>query len=80
MSRRLESSRSLAAGTSATESAVRTGDLLRSPVIRKAPCPALLSLIRVLRYTRGKKAPAARILGIDVKTLTHKIRIYNIRF
>ncbi|MDZ4339819.1 MAG: hypothetical protein U1B94_06325 [candidate division NC10 bacterium] len=28
----------------------------------------------------GKKAPAARLLGIDVKTLTHKIRIYNIRF
>ena len=39
-----------------------------------------LSIIQALRYTRGKKAPAARILGIDVKTLTHKIRIYNIRF
>jgi DNA-binding NtrC family response regulator len=39
-----------------------------------------LSIIRALRYTRGKKAPAARLLGIDVKTLTHKIRIYNIRF
>jgi hypothetical protein len=49
-------------------------------VIRKAPCPALLSLIRALRYTQSKKAPAARLPGIDVKTLTHKIRIYNIRF
>jgi len=39
-----------------------------------------LSIIQALRYTRGKKAPAARLLGIDVKTLTHKIRIYNIRF
>ncbi len=38
------------------------------------------SIIRALRYTQGKKAPAARLLGIDVKTLTHKIRIYNIRF
>jgi DNA-binding NtrC family response regulator len=37
-----------------------------------------LSIIRALRYTEGKKAPAARILGIDVKTLTHKIRIYGI--
>jgi DNA-binding NtrC family response regulator len=39
-----------------------------------------LSIIRALRYTQGKKAPAARLLGIDVKTLTHKIRIYDIRF
>ncbi|MFQ5847395.1 MAG: sigma-54-dependent transcriptional regulator [Candidatus Methylomirabilales bacterium] len=37
-----------------------------------------LSIIRTLRYTQGKKAPAARLLGIDVKTLTHKIRAYNI--
>ncbi len=37
-----------------------------------------LSIIRALRYTQGKKAPAARILGIDVKTLTHKIQRYNI--
>ncbi|MFQ5880979.1 MAG: sigma-54-dependent transcriptional regulator [Candidatus Methylomirabilales bacterium] len=37
-----------------------------------------LSIIRALTYTRGKKAPAARLLGIDVKTLTHKIRLYNI--
>jgi DNA-binding NtrC family response regulator len=37
------------------------------------------SIIRALRYTQGKKAPAARILGIDVKTLTHKIRAYNIQ-
>jgi len=39
-----------------------------------------LSIMRALKYTQGKKAPAARLLGIDVKTLTHKIRIYNIRF
>ncbi|KRT70072.1 MAG: response regulator in two-component reguatory system, sidependent transcriptional regulator [candidate division NC10 bacterium CSP1-5] len=37
-----------------------------------------LSVLRALKYTGGKKAPAARLLGIDVKTLTHKIRVYNI--
>ncbi|MFQ5802665.1 MAG: sigma-54-dependent transcriptional regulator [Candidatus Methylomirabilales bacterium] len=37
-----------------------------------------LSIVRALKYTQGKKAPAARLLGIDVKTLTHKIRRYNI--
>lgn len=37
-----------------------------------------LSIIRALKYTGGKKAPAARLLGIDVKTLTHKIQRYNI--
>lgn len=37
-----------------------------------------LSIIRALRYTGGKKAPAARLLGIDVKTLTHKIQRYAI--
>jgi two-component system response regulator AtoC len=38
-----------------------------------------LSIIRALTYTRGKKAPAARLLGIDVKTLNHKIRVYSIQ-
>ena len=37
-----------------------------------------ISIIRALRYTGGKKAPAARLLRIDVKTLTHKIERYNI--
>ena len=37
-----------------------------------------LSIMRALEYTQGKKAPAARLLGIDVKTLSHKIRRYNI--
>jgi DNA-binding NtrC family response regulator len=37
-----------------------------------------ISIIRALRYTEGKKAPAARLLRIDVKTLTHKIERYNI--
>ncbi len=37
-----------------------------------------ISITQALKYTRGKKAPAARILGIDVKTLTHKIQRYNI--
>lgn len=32
----------------------------------------------VLTYTEGKKAPAARILGIDVKTLNKKIKNYGI--
>ncbi len=35
-------------------------------------------LIRTLRYTGGKKAPAARLLGIDVKTLYSKIKAYEI--
>jgi DNA-binding NtrC family response regulator len=38
-----------------------------------------LSIMRALRYTGGKKAPAARLLGIDVKTLTHKIQRYVIQ-
>lgn len=38
-----------------------------------------LSIIRALKYTQGKKAPAARLLGIDVKTLTHKIQRYDIQ-
>ena len=33
---------------------------------------------KALRYTGGKKAPAARLLGIDVKTLGNKIRVYDI--
>ncbi len=37
------------------------------------------SVIEALKYTGGKKAPAARLLGIDVKTLTHKIQRYNIQ-
>ncbi|MCH7665721.1 MAG: hypothetical protein IH936_07320 [Acidobacteria bacterium] len=35
-------------------------------------------MIRTLRYTGGKKAPAARLLGIDVKTLYSKIKAYEI--
>ena len=35
-------------------------------------------IARTLAYTRGKKAPAARLLGIDVKTLTSKIRNYGL--
>lgn len=37
-----------------------------------------LHVARTLRYTEGKKAPAARLLGIDVKTLNNKIRRYDI--
>lgn len=35
-------------------------------------------VIRTLHYTGGKKAPAARLLGIDVKTLYSKIKSYGI--
>ncbi len=38
-----------------------------------------LHIVRVLDYTGGKKAPAARLLGIDVKTLSNKIRAYEIQ-
>ena len=38
-----------------------------------------LHIGRALRYTEGKKAPAARLLGIDVKTLNNKIKGYAIQ-
>ncbi len=37
-----------------------------------------LHIQTALRYTEGKKAPAARLLGIDVKTLSSKIKSYGI--
>jgi DNA-binding NtrC family response regulator len=37
-----------------------------------------LHLIRVLDHTGGKKMRAARLLGIDLKTLNSKIKRYNI--
>ncbi|MCZ7625127.1 MAG: sigma-54 dependent transcriptional regulator [Candidatus Methylomirabilis sp.] len=37
-----------------------------------------LHLIRVLDHTKGKKMQAARLLGIDLKTLNSKIKRYNI--
>jgi DNA-binding NtrC family response regulator len=39
-----------------------------------------LHIVRALDYTAGKKAPAARLLGIDVKTLSNKIKSYGIEF
>ena len=38
-----------------------------------------LHIISTMRYTEGKKAPAARLLGIDVKTLSNKIKLYEIQ-
>ena len=38
-----------------------------------------LHIRRTLRYTEGKKAPAARLLGIDVKTLSKKLKDYRIK-
>ncbi|MFQ5351290.1 MAG: helix-turn-helix domain-containing protein [Thermoanaerobaculia bacterium] len=37
-----------------------------------------LHIVRALDYTAGKKAPAARLLGIGVKTLSNKIKSYGI--
>ena len=37
-----------------------------------------LHITRTLRYTEGNKAAAARLLGIHVKTLSNKIRAYEI--
>jgi len=37
-----------------------------------------LHIIAALQFTEGKKAPAARLLGIDVKTLRNKIQSYEI--
>jgi len=37
-----------------------------------------LHVMRVLAETRGKKMQAARLLGIDLKTLNQKIKRYNI--
>jgi len=39
-----------------------------------------LHIMRALDFTGGKKAPAARLLGIDVKTLTNKIKTYKIEY
>jgi len=33
-------------------------------------------ILRTLEHTGGKKAPAARLLGIDIKTLSRKLREY----
>ncbi|MDY7091705.1 MAG: sigma-54 dependent transcriptional regulator [Acidobacteriota bacterium] len=54
----------------------QTGELVTAPV----PLAEVerLHIERTLRYTEGKKAPAARLLGIDVKTLSKKIRDYEI--
>ena len=55
-----------------------------APVIRETDEPLPLSeierrhILHALRFTEGKKAPAARMLGIDVKTLRNKIRSYEI--
>lgn len=37
-----------------------------------------LHIQRTMEFTEGKKAPAARLLGIDVKTLASKIKTYKI--
>jgi DNA-binding NtrC family response regulator len=37
-----------------------------------------LHIMTVLSYTGGKKAQAARLLGIDTKTLNHKMQVYHI--
>ncbi|HRC84613.1 MAG TPA: sigma-54 dependent transcriptional regulator [Thermoanaerobaculia bacterium] len=51
-------------------------------VSAEAPLPLdeieRLHIQRALRYTEGKKAPAARLLGIDIKTLNSKIQGYGI--
>jgi DNA-binding NtrC family response regulator len=74
----------------APEDIIRPEDLPQSirPSVREeaaeieAPVPLTeierVHIARVLRYTEGKKAPASRLLGIDVKTLNNKIRAYEI--
>lgn len=37
-----------------------------------------LHIQRAIEFTEGKKAPAARLLGIDVKTLSSKLKTYRI--
>ncbi len=37
-----------------------------------------LHIVRTLRFTDGKKAPAARLLDIDIKTLSNKLKSYGI--
>ena len=37
-----------------------------------------LHIARVLAQTGGRKMKAARLLGIDLKTLNHKIKLYKI--
>jgi two-component system response regulator HydG len=56
--------------------------ILREPEEDEPPPPMTeierQHIHRTLRYTEGKKAPAARLLGIDVKTLNNKIKLYDI--
>jgi len=55
------------------------------PTVAGTPDPSPLSLrdmerlhiLQVLSYTGGKKAQAARLLGIDTKTLNHKLKGYH---
>ena len=60
---------------------------VRSPVVAaEDPSGSLVSLAemerlhiaRVLAQTGGRKMKAARLLGIDLKTLNHKIKLYKI--
>ena len=37
-----------------------------------------LHILAALRFTEGKKAPAARLLRIDVKTLSNKLKSYDL--
>jgi len=37
-----------------------------------------LHISKVLAYTGGRKGQAARLLGIDAKTLNHKIKVYHL--
>ncbi len=60
----------------ATELASATPDEAAEPVSMAEI--ERLHVERVLRHTGGKKAPAARILGVDVKTLASKIKKYGI--
>ncbi|MEM9290872.1 MAG: sigma-54 dependent transcriptional regulator [Acidobacteriota bacterium] len=57
-------------------------EALPEPEPDEAPVPLTeierVHVARTLSYTEGKKAPAARLLGIDVKTLSKKIRDYGI--
>jgi len=75
----------LALGTPERAELASESDVLLTPPmpLRKIRDEALATIERkaiadALRFTRGNKAAAARLLEVDVKTLYAKLRLYDL--